>query len=112
MKLTQADIYDIREWFENDLLQMLKKCEKPKNEHFLILYITPADFKLISGLTLIDFYKKNMAGCKRPKNIIFCELPKTSTGKIQKFEPKLSDLFNIQALAGGDKPRLYRRTLT
>jgi hypothetical protein len=26
--------------------------------------------------------------------------------------PKLSDLFNIQALAGGDKPRLYRRTLT
>jgi fatty-acyl-CoA synthase len=27
-----------------------------------------------------------MAGFKRPKNIIFCELPKTATGKIQKFE--------------------------
>jgi len=35
---------------------------------------------------LIDFCKKNMAGFKRPKSIIFCELPKTSTGKIQKFE--------------------------
>jgi fatty-acyl-CoA synthase len=35
---------------------------------------------------LIDFCKKNMAGFKRPKNIRFCELPKTSTGKIQKFE--------------------------
>jgi fatty-acyl-CoA synthase len=35
---------------------------------------------------LIDFCRENMAGFKRPKNIIFCELPKTSTGKIQKFE--------------------------
>ena len=35
---------------------------------------------------LINFCKENMAGFKRPKNIIFCELPKTSTGKIQKFE--------------------------
>lgn len=35
---------------------------------------------------LIDFCKEHMAGFKRPKYIIFCELPKTSTGKIQKFE--------------------------
>jgi fatty-acyl-CoA synthase len=35
---------------------------------------------------LIDFCREHMAGFKRPKNIIFCELPKTSTGKIQKFE--------------------------
>lgn len=35
---------------------------------------------------LINFCRNNMAGFKRPKNIIFCELPKTSTGKIQKFE--------------------------
>ena len=35
---------------------------------------------------LIDFCKQNMAGFKRPKFIIFGELPKTSTGKIQKFE--------------------------
>ena len=27
-----------------------------------------------------------MAGFKRPKYVIFGELPKTSTGKIQKFE--------------------------
>jgi fatty-acyl-CoA synthase len=35
---------------------------------------------------LIDYCRQHMAGFKRPKNIIFCELPKTSTGKIQKFE--------------------------
>ena len=35
---------------------------------------------------LLDFCRENMAGFKRPKNIIFCELPKTSTGKIQKFD--------------------------
>ena len=35
---------------------------------------------------IIHFCKENMAGFKRPKNVIFGELPKTSTGKIQKFE--------------------------
>ena len=33
-----------------------------------------------------EYCKKNMAGFKRPKHVIFGELPKTSTGKIQKFE--------------------------
>lgn len=35
---------------------------------------------------LIDYCKSKMAGFKRPKTIIFRELPKTSTGKIQKYE--------------------------
>jgi len=35
---------------------------------------------------LIEFCREHMAGFKRPKKIIFCELPKTSTGKIQKYE--------------------------
>jgi fatty-acyl-CoA synthase len=35
---------------------------------------------------LIDFCRQQMAGFKRPKKIVFCELPKTSTGKIQKYE--------------------------
>ena len=30
-----------------------------------------------------------MAGFKRPKNVVFGELPKTSTGKIQKFELRM-----------------------
>ncbi len=34
---------------------------------------------------IIDFCRENMAGFKTPKTIIFCDLPKTSTGKIQKF---------------------------
>jgi fatty-acyl-CoA synthase len=35
---------------------------------------------------IINYCKENMAGFKRPKRVIFGELPKTSTGKIQKFE--------------------------
>jgi len=35
---------------------------------------------------IIDFCKETLAGFKLPKNVIFCDLPKTSTGKIQKFE--------------------------
>jgi fatty-acyl-CoA synthase len=35
---------------------------------------------------LIAFTKQRLAGFKCPKKIVFVELPKTSTGKIQKFE--------------------------
>ena len=53
---------------------------------------TPCAFvELVSGKNateddIIKFCKENMAGFKRPKHVIFGELPKTSTGKIQKFE--------------------------
>ena len=43
-------------------------------------------FENTTEAELIDYCRENMAGFKRPKNIIFGELPKTSTGKIQKFE--------------------------
>ena len=35
---------------------------------------------------LTNFCKENLAGFKRPKQFIFCEIPKTATGKLQKFE--------------------------
>ena len=35
---------------------------------------------------IIDFCRETLAGFKLPKRVIFCDLPKTSTGKIQKFE--------------------------
>ena len=35
---------------------------------------------------IINFCRETLAGFKLPKNVVFCELPKTSTGKIQKFE--------------------------
>ena len=36
--------------------------------------------------TLIAFTRQTLAGFKTPKRVVFQELPKTSTGKIQKFE--------------------------
>ena len=41
---------------------------------------------------LIEYCKMNMARFKAPRTVVFCELPKTSTGKIQKF--KLRELAN------------------
>ncbi len=41
-----------------------------------------------SGATeneIITFCKDNLARFKAPKSVEFCELPKTSTGKIQKY---------------------------
>lgn len=35
---------------------------------------------------IIAYCRDNMAHFKAPKHIVFCDLPKTSTGKIQKFE--------------------------
>jgi fatty-acyl-CoA synthase len=35
---------------------------------------------------LIAHCRTRLAGFKTPKHVVFAELPKTSTGKIQKFE--------------------------
>jgi len=35
---------------------------------------------------IIKFCRETLAGFKIPKKVVFCDLPKTSTGKIQKFE--------------------------
>jgi fatty-acyl-CoA synthase len=35
---------------------------------------------------IIAFVRSRLAGFKTPKAVVFCDLPKTSTGKIQKFE--------------------------
>ncbi|MEP3637319.1 MAG: AMP-binding protein [Paracoccaceae bacterium] len=39
-----------------------------------------------SEADLISFVRQRLAGFKTPKRVVFQELPKTSTGKIQKFE--------------------------
>jgi len=40
----------------------------------------------VSEAELIDYCRDNMAHFKCPKTVVFAELPKTSTGKIQKFK--------------------------
>jgi len=49
-------------------------------------FIEKVKDKEVTEKELIDFCKKTLAGFKVPKKISFCELPKTSTGKIKKFE--------------------------
>jgi len=53
------------------------------------------DHESVTEEELITFCKQNMAGFKRPKHVVFGELPKTSTGKIQKYElrEKAKDIY-------------------
>ena len=41
---------------------------------------------VLSEDEVIEFCREHMARFKAPKSIVFSDLPKTSTGKIQKFE--------------------------
>tara|TARA_Y100000996_G_scaffold392824_1_gene355857 strand:+ start:6242 stop:7858 length:1617 start_codon:yes stop_codon:yes gene_type:complete len=49
-------------------------------------FIEKVKDKEVNEKELIDFCRETLAGFKVPKQVIFCDLPKTSTGKIQKFE--------------------------
>jgi fatty-acyl-CoA synthase len=49
-------------------------------------FIEMVQDKPVTEKELIDFCKETLAGFKVPKKVVFCKLPKTSTGKIQKFE--------------------------
>jgi len=49
-------------------------------------FITPKPGTNPTQEDIIDFCKKNLARFKAPKEIEFCELPKTATGKIMKFK--------------------------
>jgi fatty-acyl-CoA synthase len=40
----------------------------------------------VTAQDIVAHCKKHLAGFKVPRAVVFCELPKTSTGKIQKFE--------------------------
>jgi fatty-acyl-CoA synthase len=48
-------------------------------------FVTLKDGETLTETEVTDFCRANMAGFKIPKTIVFGPLPKTSTGKIQKF---------------------------
>ena len=49
-------------------------------------FVELIDGKIATEEEIIKFCKESLAGFKLPKNVVFSSLPKTSTGKIQKFE--------------------------
>lgn len=48
-------------------------------------FVTLKPNKALTGAEVITFCRDNLAHFKCPKKVIFAELPKTSTGKVQKF---------------------------
>ncbi|WP_397542460.1 AMP-binding protein [Roseovarius salis] len=49
-------------------------------------FVEVKDGATVTEADLIAFARERLAGFKTPKKVVFRELPKTSTGKIQKFE--------------------------
>ncbi len=49
-------------------------------------FITPKPGAVLTAEEIISFCRERIARFKVPKQVEFCELPKTSTGKIKKFE--------------------------
>ncbi len=49
-------------------------------------FVTLRDGAAVGEQEIIDYCRDNMARFKAPSKVVFGELPKTSTGKIQKFE--------------------------
>ncbi len=49
-------------------------------------FVETADGATVTGEELIAYCQENLARFKCPKTIVFAELPKTSTGKVQKFK--------------------------
>jgi fatty-acyl-CoA synthase len=48
-------------------------------------FVTPKPGTDPTSAEIIDFCKANLARFKAPKEVVFCDLPKTATGKITKF---------------------------
>ncbi|MGR3434210.1 MAG: AMP-binding protein [Shimia sp.] len=48
-------------------------------------FVEPKPGAATNGAALIAFARERLAGFKTPKRVVFEELPKTSTGKVQKF---------------------------
>jgi fatty-acyl-CoA synthase len=44
-----------------------------------------ADYQDIRQADIIGFCREHLAGFKLPRTVVFTQLPKTSTGKIQKY---------------------------
>jgi len=53
-------------------------------------FVELKDGVTVSEAELIAFARERLAGFKTPKAVVFQELPKTATGKIQKFELRQS----------------------
>lgn len=53
-------------------------------------FVELKDGATVTEKEITDFCRDHLAGFKRPKRVIFGELPKTATGKIQKYELRAS----------------------
>jgi fatty-acyl-CoA synthase len=59
-------------------------------------YVTVAESALVTEEELIAFARESLPGFKTPKKVVFGPLPKTSTGKIQKYLLRSRDARSVE----------------
>ena len=71
----------------NDLLEARQNDMNLRDElgEVPIAFIEESAESELTEKSVISFCKENLAGFKRPKGVFFGPIPKTATGKIQKF---------------------------
>ena len=85
---------DVIENLSEDQINEISKDGKIKDKKIESGVLSLIDNKkTVNEEDIINYCKEKMAGFKRPKHVIFGELPKTSTGKIKKFELKLVNFY-------------------
>ena len=67
------------------ILLCCSSCKKTKNGGNALCFVEMKPNTSATEEEIISFCRQHLAGFKTPKSVIFQEIPKTSTGKIQKY---------------------------
>ena len=83
----QGAIQDIKETYQNSKILTAAVVAKPNEKwgETPCAFVELKDDEQATEKEIIEFCKKHLASFKCPKHVIFKVIPKTSTGKIQKF---------------------------
>jgi fatty-acyl-CoA synthase len=73
-------------------------------------FVTLKDGARVSELELIAFCREHLAGFKIPRTIVFQAIPKTSTGKIQKYLLRQQAASVVDSKFAGSRPQTRMRT--
>ena len=84
--ISSVEIEDVLHKHESISLAAVVALPDEKWGEVPCAFIELIDGKSLSEDEIESFCREHLAGFKRPKKVIFCELPKTATGKIQKYE--------------------------
>ncbi|BBB26035.1 acyl-CoA synthetase [Amphritea japonica] len=83
--ISSIEVEDVLYRNRNVMEAAVVACDDDKWGEVPCAFVSLKDGVEVTEQEIIDFCRENMANFKAPKKVVFGALPKTSTGKIQKF---------------------------